>query len=212
MLDNVEDIFIIMELAPRGELYELIEREGKMEENKVRRLFLQILSGLEYCHQNLVAHRDLKPENILIDTQGNLKLVDFGLSNLMKDGKFLRTQCGSPNYAAPEIVGGRAYEGTAVDIWSFGVILYVMLIGYLPFDEEHEMALYKRIESMIYYYIDASYTIPNFVSHTARDLIQRMLALNPADRIKTYEIKNHPWVRNKVPIYAFVSASQSHTI
>ena len=72
-----------------------------MEEGKVRELFLQILSGLEYCHQNLVAHRDLKPENILIDTQGNLKLVDFGLSNLMKDGKFLRTQCGSPNYAAP---------------------------------------------------------------------------------------------------------------
>ena len=78
-----------------------IEKEGKMEEGKVRELFLQILSGLEYCHQNLVAHRDLKPENILIDTQGNLKLVDFGLSNLMKDGKFLRTQCGSPNYAAP---------------------------------------------------------------------------------------------------------------
>ena len=79
----------------------IVEKEGKMEEGKVRELFLQILSGLEYCHQNLVTHRDLKPENILIDTQGNLKLVDFGLSNLMKDSKFLRTQCGSPNYAAP---------------------------------------------------------------------------------------------------------------
>lgn len=96
-------------------------------------------------HQNLISHRDLKPENILIDSNNLIKIGDFGLSNLMKDGKLLKTACGSPNYAAPEIVGERKYEGTSVDIWSCGVILYALLVGSLPFDEENIVLLYKKI-------------------------------------------------------------------
>ena len=91
---------------------------------------------MEYCHKNLVAHRDLKPENILLGDNGEIKLADFGLSNLMKDGKFLNTSCGSPNYAAPEVISGKQYCGTEVDTWSSGVILFALLAGYLPFDEE----------------------------------------------------------------------------
>ena len=96
-------------------------------------------------HQNLISHRDLKPENILIDSNNLIKIGDFGLSNLMKDGKLLKTACGTPNYAAPEIVGERKYEGTSVDIWSCGVILYALLVGSLPFDEETIALLYKKI-------------------------------------------------------------------
>lgn len=101
-------------------------------------------------HQNLISHRDLKPENILIDSNNLIKIGDFGLSNLMKDGKLLKTACGSPNYAAPEIVGERKYEGTSVDIWSCGVILYALLVGSLPFDEETIALLYEKIESTIF--------------------------------------------------------------
>src|ERR1700735_1595056 len=101
-----------------------------MTENKARYYFKQIINGIEYCHQNLVTHRDLKPENILVDENDVLKIADFGLSNLMKDGKFLTTSCGSPNYASPEIVGGKIYEGALIDVWSCGVILYAMLAGY----------------------------------------------------------------------------------
>jgi 5'-AMP-activated protein kinase catalytic alpha subunit len=118
-----------------------------MEEVIGRFYFKQILSGIEYCHQNLVAHRDLKPENILVAENNVLKIVDFGLSNLMKDGKFLATSCGSLNYASPEIIGGRVYEGTLVDVWSCGIVLYAMLTGFLPFDEDLEIQLYKKIES-----------------------------------------------------------------
>jgi 5'-AMP-activated protein kinase catalytic alpha subunit len=109
VLDNYTDIFVVMELAPKGELFGLIYDNGKMSEEIGRTYFKQILSGIEYCHQNLVAHRDLKPENILVGENDILKIVDFGLSNLMKDGKFLSTSCGSLNYASPEIIGGKVY-------------------------------------------------------------------------------------------------------
>jgi len=123
-----------MELAPKGELFGLIYDNGKMSEELGRIYFKQILSGIEYCHQNLVAHRDLKPETILVGQNDVLKIVDFGLSNLMKDGKFLSTSCGSLNYASPEIISGKVYEGTLVDVWSCGIVLFAMLAGYLPFE------------------------------------------------------------------------------
>eukprot|EP01016_Furgasonia_blochmanni_P039829 TRINITY_DN5000_c0_g1_i3.p2 TRINITY_DN5000_c0_g1~~TRINITY_DN5000_c0_g1_i3.p2 ORF type:complete len:121 (+),score=41.47 TRINITY_DN5000_c0_g1_i3:507-869(+) len=107
-----------MEYVSGGELYELIAQKGKLHEDEARMYFKQIIAGVDYCHHNLVAHRDLKPENILIDETKTIKIVDFGLSNLMKDGKFLKTSCGSPNYAAPEVIAGKPYCGTEVDTWS----------------------------------------------------------------------------------------------
>ena len=111
----------------------------------MRLFFRQIIEAVDYAHRNLVAHRDLKPENVLLDGNKVVKVADFGLSNLMKDGKLLKTSCGSLNYAAPEIIGRRAYEGTAVDVWSCGVILYTMLCAALPFDEEVVSILYRKI-------------------------------------------------------------------
>lgn len=107
VLDTTTDIFVIMEYVAKGELFELIAQRGKLPENEVRFFFQQIIEGVEYCHQHLVSHRDLKPENILIDESNIVKIADFGLSNLMKDGKYLKTACGSPNYAAPEVLMGR---------------------------------------------------------------------------------------------------------
>lgn len=150
VLDTTNDIFVVMEMAEGGELYEYIDKHD-FTEDEAKFLFKQIIEGVEYTHFNLVAHRDLKPENILLDANKVIKIADFGLSNLMKDGRLLKTNCGSLNYAAPEIIGSRKYEGTAVDIWSCGVILYTMLCGTLPFDEEIVSILYRKIESMNYF-------------------------------------------------------------
>ena len=137
VLDTDLNIYLVMEYVEGGELFNLVNDQEGLKENDARRLFRQIISGIEYCHQNLVAHRDLKLENILVDRQGNIKIVDFGLSNFMKDGQFLKTGCGSLHYAPPEIIMGKRYTGAEVDTWSCGVILYAMLTGYLPFDEDN---------------------------------------------------------------------------
>lgn len=200
MLENLTDIFLVIELAPKGELFSLIYENGKMSEDVSRNYFRQIISGIEYIHQSLISHRDLKPENILVAENGTLKIVDFGLSSLMKDGKFLETSCGSPNYASPEIVSGKSYEGTSVDVWSCGVVLFAMLAGYLPFEEEHDIQLYRKI-------LSGSYDVPRFLSVEAKDLIHRMLEVDPAKRTTIREIKNHPWMRNKVPLYVNVPSS-----
>ena len=144
VLDTTAEIFVVMELANRGELYEYIQKNA-LEESEAKRFFRQIIDGVEAAHFNLVAHRDLKPENILLDSGLNVKIADFGLSNLMKDGKFLKTSCGSLNYVAPEIISHKNYEGTSIDVWSCGIILYTLLFGVLPFDEEVISILYKKI-------------------------------------------------------------------
>lgn len=148
VLDTTKDIFVVMELAKGGELFEEILNHRSNEE-ELKCYFRQIMEGVEFAHLNLVAHRDLKPENVLLDKNKRVKIADFGLSNVMRDGKLLRTNCGSLNYAAPEIIGKRYYEGTSVDVWSCGVILYTMLSGCLPFDEEIVSILYKKIERIL---------------------------------------------------------------
>ncbi len=137
-----------MELAERGELFDYLQN-NQVSEDEAKFFFRQVIQGLAYAHSSLIAHRDLKPENILINAGRVVKIIDFGLSNLMKDGRLLKTTCGSPNYAAPEIVSDQRYEGTCVDIWSCGVILYALLVGRLPFYEETVSLLYRKIECRI---------------------------------------------------------------
>lgn len=184
---------------------------------------VQIISGLEYCHRNMVVHRDLKPENLLLDGKDHVKLADFGLSNIMRDGHFLKTSCGSPNYAAPEVISGaplplsprcaaprcallaatngaragKLYAGPEVDVWSCGVILYALLCGSLPFDDENIPNLFKKIKNGVY-------TLPTYLSPGARHLISRMLLVDPLKRITIPEIRAHAWFSVHLPRYLAV--------
>lgn len=203
MIDTPTDIYEILEYVPDGELFDYIVSRGKLDENEARTLFQQIISGIDYCHANFVIHRDLKPENLLLES-GNpprIKIADFGLSNRLRDGMFLKTSCGSPNYAAPEIIGGQLYAGPECDVWSCGVILYALLCGSLPFDDENIRALFRKIKGGIY-------TIPSHISPGARDLLQRMLVVDPIKRITIQQIQKHPWFRQHLPLYLSLSAEQ----
>lgn len=193
VIETNNEIILIMEYAAGGELYDVISK-GRLNEEEGRRIFQQIIFGLEYIHAHQVTHRDLKPENILLDEDGNVKLADFGLSNVMRDGIFLYSSCGSPNYAAPELIIGKVYNGTSIDIWSSGVILYAMLTGTLPFDEDQIPKLYQKIK-------EGKYSLPPILSDSAKDLIVRMLQVNPLDRITIDEIKKHSWFVKDIKLY-----------
>ena len=144
VISTPTDIIIVLEFAG-GELFEYIVANGRMTESVARRFFQQIMSGIEYSHKLKIVHRDLKPENVLLDNDLNVKIADFGLSSEIKDGDFLKTSCGSPNYAAPEVIRGGFYTGPEIDVWSCGVILYVMLCGRLPFEDEDVQTLFTKI-------------------------------------------------------------------
>jgi len=139
-------------------------------------------------HKLGICHRDLKPENLLMDDYNNIKIVDFGLSNTYRGDETLKTACGSPCYAAPEMVAGKQYRGLPADIWSCGVILYAMVCGYLPFEDPKTNVLYKKI-------LNADYSIPDFVSEECKDLIQSILNTDPVKRYTVEEIKAHSWYK-----------------
>ncbi|KDN35680.1 Pkinase-domain-containing protein [Tilletiaria anomala UBC 951] len=193
VITTPSDIIMVIEYAG-GELFQYIVDRGRMPENEARRLFQQIICAIEYCHRHKIVHRDLKPENLLLDEYLNVKIGDFGLSNIMTDGDFLKTSCGSPNYAAPEVISGKLYAGPEIDIWSCGVILYVMLCGRLPFDDEYIPTLFKKINNGIY-------SIPSYVSAEARQLLQSMLVVDPVKRITIAEIRQLPWFQMNLPGY-----------
>ncbi|XP_062279825.1 5'-AMP-activated protein kinase catalytic subunit alpha-2 isoform X1 [Scomber scombrus] len=168
----------------------------QVEDTEARRLFQQIISAVDYCHRHMVVHRDLKPENVLLDASKNAKIADFGLSNMMSDGEFLRTSCGSPNYAAPEVISGRLYAGPEVDIWSCGVILYALLCGTLPFDDEHVPTLFKKIRGGVFY-------IPEYLNRSVASLLMLMLQVDPLKRATIKDIREHEWFKQELPGYLF---------
>ncbi|GJZ09814.1 SNF1-related protein kinase catalytic subunit alpha KIN10-like protein [Tanacetum coccineum] len=202
VVETPSDIYVVMEYVKSGELFDYIVEKGRLHEDEARNFFQQIISGVEYCHRNMVVHRDLKPENLLLDAKCNVKLADFGLSNIMRDGHFLKTSCGSPNYAAPEVISGKLYAGPEVDVWSCGVILYALLCGTLPFDDENIPNLFKKIKGGIY-------TLPSHLSPGARDLIPRLLVVDPMKRMTIPEIRMHPWFQAHLPRYLAVPPPDS---
>ncbi|KAA8913467.1 kinase-like domain-containing protein [Sphaerosporella brunnea] len=193
VITTPQEIIMVIEYAG-GELFDFLVSNGKVPEDSARRFFQQIICAVEYCHRHKIVHRDLKPENLLLDSNLNVKIADFGLSNIMTDGNFLKTSCGSPNYAAPEVIGGKLYAGPEVDVWSCGVILFVLLCGKLPFDDDYIPNLFKKISQ-------GKYSMPSYLSVDAKDLISRMLVVNPIQRITIVEIRKHPWFKKNLPEY-----------
>lgn len=191
VLASKTKIYMVLEYVNGGELFDRIASKGKLSEERGRKLFQQLIDGVSYCHDKGVFHRDLKLENILIDAKGNIKVSDFGLSALpqhFRNDGLLHTTCGSPNYVAPEILANRGYDGAASDIWSCGVILYVILTGYLPFDDRNLAVLYQKI-------VKGDTQIPKWLSPGAQNMIKRILDPNPAKRITMAEIKEDEWFR-----------------
>ncbi|CAA0808857.1 CBL-interacting serine/threonine-protein kinase 9 [Striga hermonthica] len=184
-------IYIVLEYVDGGELFDKIAKYGKLKEDAARRYFQQLINAVDYCHSRGVYHRDLKPENLLLDSYGVLKVSDFGLSAFSKqvrDDGLLHTACGTPNYVAPEVLTDKGYDGTASDVWSCGVILFVLMAGYLPFDEPNLMALYRRIQK-------ADFSFPLWFSSSAKKLIKRILDPNPLTRITIPEILENDWFK-----------------
>ncbi|KAK2981708.1 hypothetical protein RJ640_005960 [Escallonia rubra] len=172
---------------------------GRLSEAESRRYFQQLIDGVGYCHSKGVYHRDLKPENLLLDSQENLKISDFGLSALPGEGtSLLRTTCGTPNYVAPEVLSHKGYDGALADVWSCGVILYVLMAGVLPFDEMDLTTLYSKawLLSMCILYIErAEFSCPSWFPVGAKSLIQRILDPNPESRIRIEDIRNDEWFK-----------------
>jgi serine/threonine protein kinase len=187
--ETPEDVMIVMEFVTGRDLFERINerREKRYSEAEARPIFRQLVSALEYCHANRIVHRDLKPENVMVDERGNAKLIDFGFANLFHPRSTLTTNCGSPLYAAPEIVQAKPYVGPEVDIWSLGVVLYAMLVGALPFEDENLKGLYRKIG-------EGRFAFPEHVSPPARELVRGMLAVGVLDRLTIAQIKASPWV------------------
>lgn len=181
-------IYFVMEYAKGGELFNKVAK-GKLKEDVARKYFQQLISAVDFCHSRGVYHRDLKPENLLLDENGNLKVSDFGLSALAdskhQDG-LLHTTCGTPAYVAPEVINRKGYDGAKADIWSCGVVLFVLLAGYLPFHDSNLMELYRKIGK-------AEFRYPNWFAPEIRRLLSKILDPNPKTRISIPKIMDNSW-------------------
>ncbi|XP_059199381.1 serine/threonine-protein kinase SIK1 [Centropristis striata] len=187
VMETKDMLYIVTEYAKNGEMFDHLTSNGRMSEDEARKKFWQILTAVDYCHRHHIVHRDLKTENLLLDANMNIKLADFGFGNFYNAGEPLSTWCGSPPYAAPEVFEGKEYEGPQLDIWSLGVVLYVLVCGSLPFDGPSLPALRQRVT-------EGRFRIPFFMSQDCENLIRKMLVVDPARRISVAQIKQHRWM------------------
>ena len=196
VINAKKEIYIIMEYVQGIELISYINERKKLSEKEACYFYQQIISGLEYLEKLKIVHRDIKPENIIIEYNKNIKIIDFGLSNIYPEENILFSSCGSPCYAPPEMILGQKYSGSGVDIWSSGIVLFAMLCGYLPFTETDEQRLYKKItEGKLYF--------PYYLSDLSKDLLRKILNKNPSKRINFNKIKQHPWFNLNNPKFTF---------
>jgi len=186
VMETEDFIHIVTEYASTGEVFDFLIENGKLSEPEAARKFSQMLKAINHCHRNKVVHRDLKAENLLLDHKGNIKLADFGFSNYFNPGDTLATWCGSPPYAAPELFEGKPYDGQKADIWSLGVILYILVSGSLPFDGQTLQELRSRI-------VSCQFRIPFYISQHCENLIKSVLVIEPGQRIGLELIARHPW-------------------
>ncbi|KAK0399201.1 hypothetical protein QR680_002936 [Steinernema hermaphroditum] len=190
-IETDNKFYVIMEYCSGGELFDYIVKKTRLEESEARHFFRQLVQAIAYVHSSGFAHRDLKPENLLLTEDLHLKLIDFGLSANPRKGlnAALKTCCGSPAYAAPELIQGHPYHGNEVDIWSMGVLLYTLLVGALPFEDDNMQNLYRKI-------IRGVYQEPEYLSANSRNLLSSMMQVNPKKRITINDLLLHPWMNH----------------
>lgn len=186
-------VYIVSELVTGGDMFDRIVRAGRLSEKEALWYFRQLVAAVDHCHKHGIWHRDLKPENMLIDHYDNVKITDFGLSSLSDSDQKLDTVCGSPSYVAPEVLRGRGYDGRMADIWSMGCILYSMLTGRLPFDDQvGAVELYKRM-------YNNDFCFPESTPADAQKFIRRILTFHPHDRLSLSQMKRHPYFNKYHP-------------
>ncbi|XP_039131424.1 CBL-interacting serine/threonine-protein kinase 4-like [Dioscorea cayenensis subsp. rotundata] len=197
-------IYLVMEHARGGELFARISRRGRLPEPMARRYFQQLVSALRFCHARGVSHRDVKPQNLLLDRDGNLKISDFGLSALpehVKDG-LLHTACGTPAYTAPEVIRRKGYDGAKADAWSCGVILFVLLAGFLPFDDANLPLMYRKIQKR-------DYEFPPWFPPSAKRVVFRLLDPNPETRLTIEGVMELPWFKRSLSVDSQLSLMEN---
>ena len=192
--EDEEKYYIFMEYCENGELFHYIVERQRLTEEESSFFFYQLINGLEYIHSENIVHRDLKPENLLLGKNNILKIIDFGLSNFCEVDNFLETPCGSPCYASPEMVSGKKYNGHIIDIWSTGIILFAMMCGYLPFEDQDNDILFKKI-------LKCKIKYPEYLSENVVDLMKKILVREPEKRISLEEIKEHPFYKKGKNIF-----------
>jgi 5'-AMP-activated protein kinase catalytic alpha subunit len=201
VMNSPRNIFLVLDLAAGGELFNKLAQDGALAEPVARSYFQQLIDALDYMHGLNAIHRDLKPENLLLDAEGHLKIADFGLS-VFSGGGMLKTRCGTPNYVAPEIFHADGYSGAPADIWSAGVILFVMLAAELPFDAPNITDLARQIMSV-------RLTYPKTLPSGAVDLMKQILVAQPDQRLTIPQIREHPWFAvNYTPTVGNTTGSQ----
>ena len=186
VFENKKYLFMVFEYASQGDLLTHVKMTGRLSEDEAKKIFIQIVEGVKYCHNNNILHRDIKLDNILLDGENIVKICDFGVSRVVKKGVIINEQCGTPAYIAPEIIKDKGYEGCTADLWSMGVLLYAMVTGTVPFKATNIQELHSAI-------INQRFSIPNFLSECCSDVISELLKVNPCDRIEINELAKCQW-------------------
>ncbi|XP_026992685.1 serine/threonine-protein kinase BRSK2 isoform X1 [Tachysurus fulvidraco] len=184
--ENKKYLYLVLEHVSGGELFDYLVKKGRLTPKEARKFFRQIISALDFCHSHSICHRDLKPENLLLDEKNNIRIADFGMASLQVGDSLLETSCGSPHYACPEVIRGEKYDGRKADVWSCGVILFALLVGALPFDDDNLRNLLEKVKLGVFH-------MPHFIPPDCQNLLRGMIEVNAAKRLTLEQIQKHTW-------------------
>ncbi|XP_077942185.1 serine/threonine-protein kinase BRSK2-like isoform X7 [Gasterosteus aculeatus] len=184
--ENKKYLYLVLEHVSGGELFDYLVKKGRLTPKEARKFFRQIISALDFCHSHSICHRDLKPENLLLDEKNNIRIADFGMASLQVGDSLLETSCGSPHYACPEVIRGEKYDGRKADAWSCGVILFALLVGALPFDDDNLRNLLEKVKLGVFH-------MPHFIPPECQNLLKGMIEVDAGKRFTLEQIQKHTW-------------------